>query len=149
FRGMVEHRFISPAGPWGRFLERARSAHFGSGGTIISTYQRRWRFRIFGVTWITYAGFYLCRKNIGVVLPLLEHDLGYSNTQLAHVIFGYSLFYTLGQLCCGVLSDRFGPRRIVSIGLFLVVISNLVTGFVTSLMMLGLLACLNGLGQSR
>ena len=100
------------------------------------------------VTWLTYAGFYLYRKNIGVVLPLLEHDLGYSNTQLAHVIFGYSLFYTVGQLCCGVLSDRFGPRRIVGIGLFLVVISNLVTGFITSLMMLGLLACLNGLGQS-
>jgi OPA family glycerol-3-phosphate transporter-like MFS transporter len=83
-----------------------------------------------------------------VVLPLLEHDAGYSNTQLANVIFAFSLFYAVGQLCCGVLSDRFGPRLIVGIGLFLVVISSLMTGFVTSLMMLTLLACFNGVGQS-
>jgi MFS transporter, OPA family, sugar phosphate sensor protein UhpC len=81
-------------------------------------------------------------------LPLLEHDLGYSNAQLANVIFGYSLFYALGQFCSGVLSDRFGPRLIVGVGLFVVVISNLATGFVTSLTMLMLLACLNGIGQS-
>ena len=116
--------------------------------TIIRTRQSQWRYRIFAVTWLTYAGFYLCRKNIGVVLPLLEHDVGYSNTQLANVIFAFSLFYAVGQLCCGVLSDRFGPRLIVGCGLFLVVISNLLTGFVSSLMMLTLLACFNGVGQS-
>jgi MFS transporter, OPA family, sugar phosphate sensor protein UhpC len=54
----------------------------------------------------------------------------------------------VGQLWSGVLSDRFGPRLIVAGGLFLVVISNLATGFVTSLMMLTLLACFNGVGQS-
>src|SRR3989441_7305718 len=126
------------------------SASFGpwSGGvTMIRTRQSQWRYRIFAVTWLTYAGFYLCRKNIGVVLPLLEHDVGYSNTQLANVIFAFSLFYAVGQLCCGVLSDRFGPRLIVGCGLFLVVISNLLTGFVSSLMMLTLLACFNGVGQ--
>jgi OPA family sugar phosphate sensor protein UhpC-like MFS transporter len=54
----------------------------------------------------------------------------------------------VGQLCSGILADRFGPRLIVGIGLLIVVISNLLTGFVTSLVMLFILASLNGLGQS-
>jgi sugar phosphate permease len=29
--------------------------------------------RIFAIAWIAYAGFYLCRKNLSVVLPLLNN----------------------------------------------------------------------------
>jgi sugar phosphate permease len=109
---------------------------------------RYWRWRIFILTWITYAGFYLCRKNISVAMPLLQQDRGYTNGQLANLIFGYSLFYTIGQFVCGLLSDRFGTRVVVGTGLFVVVGANLLMGFGSSLAWLIVLACLTGAGQS-
>lgn len=108
----------------------------------------RWRYRVFIVTWLAYAGYYFCRKNLSVVMPLLEHRFGDTNMQLANVVFGYSLFYALGQFCSGVLSDRFGPRKVVGIGLSIVILANLMMGFTSSLLIFGLLGCLNGLAQS-
>jgi sugar phosphate permease len=110
--------------------------------------QRAWRWRIFAITWLAYAGFYLCRKNLSVTMPLLASDLGYSNLQLANVVFGYSLLYSLGQFGFGVLADRFGSRFIVGLGLFVAVVSNLLLGFASSIALLTLLACVNGMGQS-
>jgi OPA family glycerol-3-phosphate transporter-like MFS transporter len=110
--------------------------------------QRHWRYRIFVITWFAYAGFYLCRKNFSVVMPLLQHELGDTNMQLAGVIFGYSCSYTIGQFCSGILSDFFGPRKVVGIGMFVVAVSNILMGFQTSLSAFFILGCLNGAGQS-
>ena len=81
-------------------------------------------------------------------MPLLQQDRGYTNAQLANFVFGYSLFYTVGQFVCGLLSDRFGTRVVVGTGLFVVVGANLLLGFGSSLGWLILLACLAGAGQS-
>jgi len=106
------------------------------------------RRQIFAVTWITYAGFYFCRKNLSIVLPLLLGVSGLRSIDLANIIFGYSLFYAVGQFGFGFLSDRIGPKRIVGFGLLLVVGSNLLMGMRASLIWLLLFACLNGAGQS-
>ena len=60
--------------------------------------------KIFGVTWITYSGFYLCRKNLSIVLPLLAAVVGLRSMQLANIVFGYSLLYAIGQFGFGFLS---------------------------------------------
>ncbi len=109
---------------------------------------RKWRYRIFSVTWLAYAGFYLCRKNLSVAIPLLETHLGYSTGQLANVIFGFSLIYALGQFIFGVLSDRFGPRLIVGAGLFVVVLANFLLTAQSSLVLLTILVCLGSVGQA-
>jgi sugar phosphate permease len=110
--------------------------------------QRRWRWRIFVITWLAYAGFYFCRKNLSVTMPLMAGELKLSKLQLANVVFGYSLLYSGGQFVCGLLADRFGSRIVVAFGLLIAVISNVLMGFGTSLAMLVTLACLNGAGQS-
>ena len=104
--------------------------------------------RIFAVTWIAYAGFYLCRKNLGVALPLLNHVSGLRGIDLANIVFGYSLLYAIGQFGCGLLSDRIGAKRVVGIGLLLVVASNLLMGAHASMIWMLFFACLNGAGQS-
>jgi sugar phosphate permease len=106
------------------------------------------RRRIFAVTWITYAGFYFCRKNLSIVLPVLHSAKGLSRLDLANIIFGYSLLYAVGQFACGPLSDRYGPRRIVGAGLVVVVVSNLMMCLHASPLWLLSFACLNGVGQS-
>jgi len=110
--------------------------------------ERVWRWRIFAITWMAYAGFYLCRRNFSVVMPLLTRDLGYSNLQLANVIFGYSLCYSCGQFLFGPLADRFGSRLTVTLGLLISVGATLLMGFAPALAALTVLCCVNGLGQS-
>ncbi len=109
---------------------------------------RFWRHRIFLLSWLAYAGFYLCRKNFGIAMPLLNQDLGYTKDDFALLLFLYSLFYALGQFYNGFLSDRFSPRLIVSIGLLLSILANIFMGFGASLFVFGVLLCLNGTGQS-
>ena len=104
--------------------------------------------KTFAVTWITYAGFYLCRKNLSIVLPLLVGVAGLRSIQLANIVFGYSLFYAIGQFGFGFLSDRIGPKRVVGAGLLLIVGSNIMMGLHASLLWLLVFACLNGVGQS-
>jgi sugar phosphate permease len=106
------------------------------------------RRRIFAVTWITYAGFYFCRKNLSIVLPLLHGVSGLRSLDLANIIFGYSLLYAIGQFGFGFLSDRIGPKRVVGSGLLLVLASNLMMGLHASSAWLLVFACLNGAGQS-
>lgn len=106
------------------------------------------RRQIFAITWITYAGYYFCRKNFSIVLPMLHGISGLGNIELANIVFGYSLLYATGQFGCGFLSDYFGPVRIVGAGLVLVVGSNLLMGLHASPLWLLTLSCLNGIGQS-
>ena len=107
-----------------------------------------WRRRIFAVTWLTYAGFYLCRKNFAVAMPVLAEELGSTKLDFATVIFVYSLFYAVGQFTNALLSDRFGARLVVGIGMMVSAASTFVMGFAGTLMAFTLLAPFNGLGQS-
>lgn len=81
-------------------------------------------------------------------MPLLGKDLGYSNFQLANVIFCYSLLYSFGQFCFGPLADRFGGRITVSIGLMISIVVNALMGFMPGLLALTVLCAANGIGQS-
>lgn len=72
--------------------------------------------RMFVLTWLMYCGYYLCRKNLSVLIPYLKSEEGYTSTELAHVLFFYSLAYAAGQFITGALSDRFGARLVVTVG---------------------------------
>ncbi len=114
----------------------------------LSPRQVNWRYRIFIITWLGYAGFYLCRKNLSVIAPELK-ELGLTDLQYANYIFVYSLMYCVGQFVNGVLSDRYGPRIIVGAGLFLSALSNMVLGFTGTVFALVLFLCgVNGVGQA-
>ena len=110
--------------------------------------QKYWRKRIFALTWLAYAGFYFGRKNLSVTWSSMETDLGLDNSDYASIIFVYSLIYTIGQFLNGYLSDRFGPRKIVSIGLFLAATVNFFLGMSFSVGIIVFLIALNGYGQS-
>ena len=114
----------------------------------LTSQQKYWRRRIFILTWLAYAGFYFGRKNLSVTWSSMETDLGLSNSDYASIIFVYSLVYAIGQFLNGYLSDKFGPRKIVSIGLFLAAIANLLLGMSFSIGIIIFLIALNGYSQS-
>jgi OPA family glycerol-3-phosphate transporter-like MFS transporter len=119
-----------------------------SGNLSDRLYHSFGRSHIFVVTWLAYAGFYLCRKNFSVTMPLLVEQVGWNKLQLVNVLFGYSLMYCSWQFVNGYLSDRLGARLVVGAGLFMAVFSNFAMGMTISLgLMLLLLSCINGAGN--
>ena len=107
-----------------------------------------WRARIFIITWGAYAFYYFGRKNFSVLMPSLSGDLGYSKDSLAALITTYSLLYMIGQFLSGYNSDKLGPRKIVTLGLFISAVANFFMGFAGSIGVLFVLMGFNGLGQS-
>jgi len=115
---------------------------------VLSQEFRNYRWRIFATSWLAYMGFYFCRKNFSIAMPLLEEELGFTLYDFGWIIFAYSLTYMIGQFLNGVLSDRFGPRLIVSIGMSVIVVANVLMGFASTPLLFLLLGILNGSAQS-
>ncbi len=94
---------------------------------------RAWQGRALFTLWITYAGFYLCRKNIAAALPGIATELGVSNAQLGILGTALAVMYAIGQFVNGQLGDRYGARLLVSVGIVGSVILNIGFGFCRSL----------------
>src|SRR5215211_4915380 len=69
---------------------------------------------------------------VGVALPSIKEDLGFSDTSLAWVVNGYLLTYGGFLLLGGRLGDLYGHRRMFLIGISLFTIASLACGLATS-----------------
>lgn len=75
------------------------------------------RARTLFVLWATYGSFYLCRVNVGPAVGSIEHGLGVTAIQISLVLGAVKLGYAMGQFVNGQLTERFGARRILGIGM--------------------------------
>jgi OPA family sugar phosphate sensor protein UhpC-like MFS transporter len=110
----------------------------------------RWRWRVFGGTWLAYAGFYFTRKAFSVAkLGMLEDPtLGFSPILASNIDIAFSVAYSAGQLLWGISADRFGPRRIVIAGMLASTATAVAMGLSTTVVLLGLFFFIQGLCQS-
>jgi sugar phosphate permease len=69
------------------------------------------------VVWATYGTFYFCRVNIGPAVPSIRRALGISALEMGLVLGAIKLGYALGQLVNGQLTERYGARRILAVGM--------------------------------
>lgn len=60
---------------------------------------------------------YLDRSNISIAAPVLKGELALSDVQLGFVFSAFVLGYALTQPIAGWVADRFGPYRIIAIGI--------------------------------
>ena len=111
---------------------------------------RRWRWQIFIITWLAYAGFYLTRKSFPVAKIGIQRDpsLGWTDSQLAWIDGAYLTAYALGQFHFGMAGDRLGPRIVVGAGLLLSSIAAVAMGASTWIVLFGALLLIQGLCQS-
>lgn len=109
-----------------------------------------WQIRIFAITWLAYAGFYLTRKSLAVAkVELRKPEVwGLSTETLAAVDGGYLIAYATGQFLWGVLGDSLGTRRVVLAGMAGSVAAAVAMGSATSAAGLGVLFALQGVFQS-
>ncbi|MFQ5806165.1 MAG: MFS transporter [Phycisphaerae bacterium] len=111
---------------------------------------RAWRFRIFIITWMAYAGFYLTRKAFSVAKIALATPevMGATKGQLALVDGAYLTAYAAGQFIWGMSGDRFGTRVVILIGMLASVMTAVAMGASGTIILLGVLFCVQGLCQS-
>jgi len=88
-----------------------------------------WRKRILWTTWITYAGFYLARVNMSITLPEIMKEYGISKTVMGGVLTSLFVLYAVGQFINGQLGDKFGPRKLITVGILGSVLLNILFGF--------------------
>jgi OPA family glycerol-3-phosphate transporter-like MFS transporter len=65
---------------------------------------------------LTYAAYYLCRLNLGIVAPELKNSLGFTNTQYGDINTARHWAYGIGQFVNGLFTDRLGGKMAMTIG---------------------------------
>lgn len=75
------------------------------------------RVRTLFVLWATYGSFYLCRVNVGPAVPSMRQSLGLGAIEISLVLGAVKLGYAMGQFVNGQLTERFGARRILGVGM--------------------------------
>ena len=110
----------------------------------------RWRWITFGVTWLIYATFYFTRQAFGVAKVALSDDSRVSLTrkELGYIDSTYLTTYMVGQFVFGPLGDRFGPRKILLLGMTLSVVAAVATGFSTTFWAFAAFSLLQGIAQA-
>src|SRR5512132_4021043 len=83
---------------------------------------------------------------VGVALPSIRDDLGFSQTSLAWVVNAYLLTYGGFLLLGGRLGDLYGHRRLFLIGISVFTVASLACGLSTSQGMLVVSRGVQGLG---
>lgn len=89
------------------------------------------RTQTLGVLWATYATFYFCRVNFGPAMPVVARALALTPLEVGLVLSAVKLGYALGQLVNGQLTEAFGAKRILSIGMVGSCVATLLIAFAT------------------
>ena len=87
-----------------------------------------WQWRTIIVTMIGYAMFYLVRKNFSFSMPGLQADFGITKTQLGIFLTLHGVIYGLSRFVVGIITDRNSARKVMSLGLMLCAIVNILFG---------------------
>ena len=104
--------------------------------------------RAFILTWLSYASYYFTRKNLAVVKSRLHDDLHISTAALGAVDTAYLVAYAVGQFLSGMLGDRIGPRRLITLGMLGSAAAALCFGLSSSVLPMFVAFAVNGLFQS-
>lgn len=74
-----------------------------------------------------YLFYYTGRQNFGFAIPGMQEELGLSKAQLGWCGAAMLWSYAIGQAINGQLADRFGGRKLMSLGGILSFVMNLIT----------------------
>ncbi len=89
---------------------------------------KRWRVNVFAATWMSYAGYYFCRKAFGIVKKPLGEQLELSDLELAHIWTAFLLAYMVGQFLAAFLGRRVACRRLLLTGMGISLLANFAFG---------------------
>ena len=103
-----------------------------------------WEFRTMAMCIFGYALFYFVRKNLSIAMPYLNEEMGISKSDLGLFLTLHGLIYGLSKFFNGIWGDRSNARYFLVTGLVFCGICNLLFGFSSSVLVLGIFWVLNG-----
>ena len=109
---------------------------------------RAWRSRVFVATWLSYVGFYFCRKPFTSAKAAIGDQHHWSATTLGNIYAAYLIAYSIGQFLASRLGPRLGPRVNVLAGMALSIGVTVAMGVALSPWVMGGLIAVNGLAQA-
>ena len=74
------------------------------------------RLRVLVASMVCYLTYYTGRQSFGFAIPYVEEEIGLSKTQLGCFATALLWIYAIGGPISGHLADRYGGRRVVSLG---------------------------------
>ena len=92
--------------------------------------------------------FYVGRVNMSIAIPGIMDEYGYDKTTMGLILTALFGAYAFGQFVNGQLGDKFGGRIMVSLGLILSAVFNLLFGFSSIFTAMVVIWALNGYVQS-
>lgn len=116
--------------------------------TPLTPAHRTWRIKVFAATWLSYVGFYFCRKPFSAAKAAIGEDTGWSASTLANIYAAYLIAYSVGQFLASAMGPKIGPRRNLLLGMGISVLVTIVMGIGLDAPMLAGLAVVNGLAQA-
>ena len=112
----------------------------------------RWRWQVFAITWLAYAGFYLTRLSFSVAKIEMGKDsgtgLGLSNEWMGWIDGAYLTAYAVGQFFWGICGDRHGTRKVILASMLCSVVAALAMGASSMPILLMALLGIQGLCQA-
>lgn len=93
---------------------------------------------------VGYALFYFVRKNLSMAMPGMEAELGITKTELGVFLTAHGLIYGASRFANGIIGDRVNSRIFMALGLILCAVCNIIFGFSSAVMVLGIVWVLNG-----
>jgi MFS transporter, OPA family, glycerol-3-phosphate transporter len=106
------------------------------------------QWRVLLATMFCYLFYYTGRQTFGFAIPGIQQELGISKTTLGWVSAAMLWAYALGQSINGNLGDKFGGRRMMSLGAVTSCVLNWFVSFAASFNGLLVPWALNGYAQS-
>lgn len=94
-----------------------------------STSFRRAQWRMLLAAMLCYLFFYTGRQTFGFAIPGIQKEFGFSKETLGWVSSAMLWAYAIGQAINGNLADKYGGRRIMSLGAILSCFANWVVSF--------------------
>jgi OPA family sugar phosphate sensor protein UhpC-like MFS transporter len=116
--------------------------------TPLSQAHRSWRVKIFAATWLSYVGFYFCRKPFSAAKSAIGDEFGWDATTLGNIWAAYLIAYAIGQFLASYMGTLLGPRKNVLLGMMLSLLVTLAMGITPSVPVMAGLAAVNGIAQA-
>ena len=107
--------------------------------------------RVRALTWmcaVLYFSSYLLRNNFAAMLVRICEDMGQPKTALAVIITAMTVCYGTGQLINGLIGDRIAPRYMLTCGVTIAGLTNVLMFFCTSIPAMAAVWAVNGLANS-
>lgn len=109
--------------------------------------QRKARF-LFWMCWMVYFTSYLGRLNYSSAMTVMIQETVITKSEAGFISMLYFFAYGIGQLVNGILGDRLHPGKMITGGLFVSAMINVLMTFNHNFIVMSFLWCLNGYAQS-